>query len=115
MIKTGTLEAGIPMRRFANLASLGDGNHGEASRTEIITPDLAQGTGHFRTTIAAGQALMAALRGRVSSLCLPTYVLDIPGGFGKMPLNADYAMLQADGSYLIRDFQGALHIYRDPV
>lgn len=76
--------------------------------------DLAQGTGHFRTTIAAGQALMAALRGRVSSLCLPTYVIDIPGGFGKMPLNADYAMLQADGSYLIRDFQGALHIYRDP-
>jgi hypothetical protein len=45
VIKTGTLEAGIPMRRFANLASLGDGNHGETSRTEIITPDLAQGTG----------------------------------------------------------------------
>jgi lysine 2,3-aminomutase len=76
--------------------------------------DLAQGTSHFRTTIAAGQALMAALRGRVSSLCLPTYVLDVPGGFGKMPLNADYATLQPDGSYLIRDYQGGLHSYRDP-
>ncbi|MGL4320559.1 MAG: lysine-2,3-aminomutase-like protein [Paracoccaceae bacterium] len=76
--------------------------------------DLAQGTSHFRTTIAAGQALMAALRGRVSSLCLPTYVLDVPGGFGKMQLNADYVSLQPDGSYLIRDYQGGLHSYRDP-
>jgi lysine 2,3-aminomutase len=76
--------------------------------------DLAQGTSHFRTTIAAGQALMAALRGRVSSLCLPTYVLDLPGGFGKMPLNADYVTLQPDGSYLIRDYQGGLHRYCEP-
>jgi lysine 2,3-aminomutase len=77
--------------------------------------DLAQGTSHFRTTIAAGQALMVALRGRVSSLCLPTYVLDIPGGFGKVPLNADYATRQPDGSYLIRDYNGDLHAYSDPV
>lgn len=76
--------------------------------------DLAQGTSHFRTTIAAGQALMAALRGRVSGLCLPTYVIDVPGGFGKMPLNADYASMEADGSYLIRDYQGGLHRYCDP-
>lgn len=76
--------------------------------------DLAQGTSHFRTTIAAGQALMAALRGRVSSLCLPTYVIDVPGGFGKMPVTADYVALQPDGSYLIRDYQGGLHAYRDP-
>jgi lysine 2,3-aminomutase len=76
--------------------------------------DLAQGTSHFRTTIAAGQALMAALRGRVSSLCLPTYVIDLPGGFGKMPVTADYVTRQADGSYVIRDYQGGLHAYRDP-
>jgi lysine 2,3-aminomutase len=76
--------------------------------------DLAKGTSHFRTTIAAGQAIMAALRGQVSSLCLPTYVIDIPGGFGKVPLNGDYALLQPDGSYLIRDYQGGLHPYRDP-
>ena len=42
--------------------------------------DLAPGTGHFRTTLAEGQALMKALRGRLSGLCQPTYVLDIPGG-----------------------------------
>jgi lysine 2,3-aminomutase len=53
--------------------------------------DLAPGTAHFRTSIAEGQALMRALRGRVSGLALPTYVLDIPGGFGKVPIGPDYA------------------------
>ena len=49
-------------------------------------PDLAPGTSHFRLSIAEGQALMGALRGRVSGLCQPTYVLDIPGGHGKVPV-----------------------------
>jgi lysine 2,3-aminomutase len=48
--------------------------------------DLARGTAHFRTGIAAGQRLVRALRGRVSGLCQPTYVLDIPGGHGKVPI-----------------------------
>src|SRR5215468_12608149 len=52
--------------------------------------DLAPGTGHLRTTIAAGQALMRALHGRVSGLCQPTYVLDIPGGHGKAPIGPSY-------------------------
>ena len=49
--------------------------------------DLAPGTAHFRTTIAEGQALMTELRRRLSGLAMPTYVLDIPGAFGKMPIN----------------------------
>ena len=53
--------------------------------------DLAPGTGHFRTTIAEGQALMRALRGRYSGLCQPTYVLDIPGGHGKAPIGPAYS------------------------
>jgi lysine 2,3-aminomutase len=52
--------------------------------------DLAPGTAHFRATIAEGQALMADLRGRVSGLCQPTYVLDIPGGHGKAPIGPCY-------------------------
>jgi lysine 2,3-aminomutase len=52
--------------------------------------DLAPGTAHFRTTLAEGQALMADLRGRVSGLCQPTYVLDIPGGHGKAPVGPCY-------------------------
>ena len=49
-------------------------------------PDLVRGTGHFRVSIARGQALMRALRGRLSGLAQPTYVLDVPGGHGKVPI-----------------------------
>ena len=52
--------------------------------------DLAPGTSHFRTGLAEGQALMRALRGRLSGLCQPTYVLDIPGGHGKVPVGPGY-------------------------
>ena len=51
--------------------------------------DLAPGTAHLRTTIAEGQALMRALRGRYSGLCQPAYVLDIPGGYGKSPIGPE--------------------------
>jgi lysine 2,3-aminomutase len=77
--------------------------------------DLAPGTSHFRTTIAEGQAIMASLRGRISGTCLPAYVLDIPGGFGKVPLTPDYVTPMAPGRYRVRDPQGRLHDYADPV
>jgi lysine 2,3-aminomutase len=74
--------------------------------------DLAPGTGHFRTTIAEGQALMRALRGAVSGLCQPTYLLDIPGGAGKVPIGPDYLSGPAD-DYVVEDPRGAPHRYRD--
>jgi lysine 2,3-aminomutase len=73
-------------------------------------PDLAQGTAHFRTGIAAGQALMRELRGRVSGLCQPSYVLDLPGGHGKVPVGPCYAEPQ-DGAWAIEDFHGERHRY----
>jgi lysine 2,3-aminomutase len=76
--------------------------------------DLARGTSHFRTTIAEGQAIMAALRGRISGTCLPRYVLDLPGGHGKVPLGPGYLRETAPGRWLIRDWQGRTHDYRDP-
>ncbi len=76
--------------------------------------DLAKGTSHFRTTIAEGQALMAGLRGRVSGTLLPTYVLDIPGGFGKVPLVRDHAEPLGDGKWRIADWRGGVHLYQDP-
>ncbi len=75
--------------------------------------DLARGAGHFRTTIAAGQAIMAQLRGRMSGMGVPTYVLDIPGGFGKVPIGPEYLEQGAQG-YVVTDWQGQRHIYRDP-
>ena len=74
--------------------------------------DLAPGTAHFRTTIAEGQALMAELRRRLSGLALPGYVLDIPGAFGKMPLNSD-TISQHGSGYHIRDASGQVHAYED--
>jgi len=53
-------------------------------------PDLVRGTGHFRVSIERGQALMKALRGRLSGLAQPTYVLDVPGGHGKVPIGPGY-------------------------
>ena len=53
-------------------------------------PDHAPGTSHFRTGIAEGQAVVRAIRGRLSGLCQPTYVLDIPGGHGKVPVGPGY-------------------------
>jgi lysine 2,3-aminomutase len=77
--------------------------------------DLAPGTAHLRTTLAHGQELMRSLRGRVSGLCQPEYVLDIPGGHGKSPVGPNY--LTADHSkvretrYRIVDYCGDIHIY----
>lgn len=75
--------------------------------------DLARGTSHFRTSIAEGQAIMAALRGRLSGIGVPTYVLDIPGGYGKVPIGPGYVKPDA-GGYLVTDWQGQNHRYRDP-
>jgi lysine 2,3-aminomutase len=73
--------------------------------------DLAPGTAHLRTTIAEGQALMRALLGRVSGLCRPEYVLDIPGGYGKSPVGPVY--LEA-GHGAVEDFQGRSHALGSP-
>jgi lysine 2,3-aminomutase len=77
--------------------------------------DLAPGTSHLRTTIAQGQALVRALQGRVSGLCQPAYVLDIPGGHGKSPIGPSYirSAPAAPGgqSFEIEDFKGGRHIY----
>ncbi|WP_406721356.1 lysine-2,3-aminomutase-like protein [Thioclava litoralis] len=76
--------------------------------------DLARGTSHFRTTIDEGRALMRALRGRISGHCLPTYVLDIPGGHGKVPISAEYFAQQSTGHWKVTDWQGRIHDYLDP-
>jgi lysine 2,3-aminomutase len=73
-------------------------------------PDLARGTSHFRMGIDEGLALMRQLRGTISGLMQPTYVLDIPGGFGKVPLESANVE-QITGGHRIRDFAGVWHTY----
>lgn len=71
--------------------------------------DLAQGTSHFRTTIDQGQQIMRSLRGRVSGTCQPTYVVDIPGGHGKVPIGPTYLE-----SHPASDEQRDAHWITDP-
>src|SRR5580692_3027267 len=89
--------------------------------------DLAPGTSHLRTTLEHGQELMRALRGRVSGLCQPDYVIDIPGGYGKAPVGPNYlspadpsAQLNsspgegeepAETRYRVTDYCGDVHLY----
>jgi lysine 2,3-aminomutase len=73
--------------------------------------DLAPGTSHLRTSIEYGQDLMRALRGRLSGLCQPTYVLDIPGGHGKSPIGPNYLSRDEAGRARIDDFNGRSHCY----
>src|SRR4051795_13150370 len=83
--------------------------------------DLAPGTSHLRTTLKQGQQLMRALRGRVSGLCQPDYVLDIPGGHGKAPVGPNYlsepnSLSSADEPrpelrYRVLDYCGDVHLY----
>ena len=77
--------------------------------------DAAPGTSHFRTTIAEGRRLMRALRGRLSGIAQPTYVLDIPGGHGKVPIAASAASAgAAPGEWLVTDRAGVRHRYPPP-
>ncbi|MDH6269250.1 lysine 2,3-aminomutase [Rhizobium sp. SG_E_25_P2] len=76
-------------------------------------PDLAPGTSHFRLGIDEGRALVEALRRRVSGLCMPAYILDVPGGSGKASLTESPVMAVGEGAYEIFDRHGETHVYRD--
>ncbi|PZU86189.1 MAG: lysine-2,3-aminomutase-like protein [Chelatococcus sp.] len=76
-------------------------------------PDLAPGTAHFRLSLEEGQALVKSLRGHLSGLCQPTYILDIPGGAGKIPVGPSFLSgCEAHGvEAMAEDRSGRLHRY----
>ncbi len=74
-------------------------------------PDLAPGTAHFRVSLAEGRALYAGLRGHLPGHALPTYVLDIPGGAGKVPVDSPWVEAEPDGGWWILDRMGSRHRY----
>jgi lysine 2,3-aminomutase len=73
--------------------------------------DLARGTAHFRTSIEAGQAILREMRGHVSGLCQPSYVLDLPGGHGKAPIGPSFLSPAGDGRWRVEDFRGVKRDY----
>jgi lysine 2,3-aminomutase len=74
--------------------------------------DLAPGAAHFRVDIERGRELMRQLRGRLSGLCQPTYMLDLPGGHGKSPIGPNYLEgTGTDAAYRVTDYRGRSHLY----
>lgn len=80
----------------------------------IYQCDLSQGISHFRTTVEAGLEIMEKLRGHTSGLAVPTYVVDAPGGGGKIPLLPNYVVQREDKKWVLRNYQNKKFTYFEP-
>jgi lysine 2,3-aminomutase len=77
--------------------------------------DLVKGAGHFRTTVAKGVEIIEGLRGHTSGYAVPTYVVDAPGGGGKIPVMPQYLISQAPGKVVLRNYEGYITTYDEPL
>ncbi len=80
----------------------------------IYQCDLATGTEHFRTSVATGIQIMEKLRGHTTGYAVPTYVIDAPGGGGKIPVEPDYVMSRGNGKVVLRNYEGKVFEYPEP-
>ncbi|HMK74800.1 MAG TPA: lysine 2,3-aminomutase [Thermodesulfobacteriota bacterium] len=80
----------------------------------IYQCDLAMGTEHFRTSVATGIQIMEKLRGHTTGYAVPTYVVDAPGGGGKIPLQPDYVVSKGRGKIVLRNYEGRVFEYPEP-
>ncbi len=76
--------------------------------------DIAKGIGHFRTTVEQGIEIMRNIRGYISGFAVPTYVIDAPGGGGKIPINPDYILGIDDKQAVLRNYKGDIYTYPNP-
>jgi lysine 2,3-aminomutase len=80
----------------------------------IYQCDLTWGLDHFRTTVGEGLEIMEALRGHTSGFAVPTYVIDVPGGGGKVPISPQYILTMGEGSVIVRNYEGVIAAYHEP-
>lgn len=80
----------------------------------IYQCDLSQGIEHFRTPVSKGIEIIESLRGHVSGLAVPTFVVDAPGGGGKIPVMPNYLISQAPGKTILRNYEGKIATYYGP-
>jgi lysine 2,3-aminomutase len=80
----------------------------------LYMADLVEGSGHFRTTVAAGLEIMEALRGHTSGYAVPTFSVDLPGGGGKVPVMPNYLLSQSHHRLVFRNFEGYISTYTEP-
>jgi len=81
----------------------------------IYQCDPAHGINHFRTSVATGINIMEKIRGHISGYGVPTYVVDAPGGGGKIPVAPNYVISQAKGIFTLRNYKGEIYAYKEPV
>jgi lysine 2,3-aminomutase len=79
----------------------------------IYNCDLSEGLSHFRTTVSKGLEIMEALRGHTSGYAVPTFVVDAPGGGGKIPVMPQYLISQGAGTVVLRNFEGKISVYHE--
>ncbi|MCP5094245.1 MAG: lysine 2,3-aminomutase [Chloroflexi bacterium] len=77
--------------------------------------DLVEGSGHFRTSVSKGIEIIEGLRGHTSGYAVPTYVVDAPGGGGKIPVQPNYIISQSPGKTVLRNFEGFITTYQEPL
>jgi len=80
----------------------------------IYQCDLSKGISHFRTSIGRGIQIIESLRGHTSGLAIPTYVVDLPGGGGKVPVMPNYMLSMSDDSTILRNYEGSICVYKEP-
>ena len=76
--------------------------------------DLVEGAGHFRTPIAKGIEIMEGLRGHTSGFAVPQYIIDAPGGGGKIPVSPNYLLSMSDHKIILRNYEGYITTYEEP-
>ena len=81
----------------------------------IYQCDLVEGAGHFRTPVAKGIEIMEALRGHTSGYAVPTFVVDAPGGGGKIPVSPNYLISMSDHKIVLRNYEGYVTTYEEPL
>jgi lysine 2,3-aminomutase len=77
--------------------------------------DLVAGSGHFRTPVGKGLEIIEGLRGHTSGYAVPTYVVDAPGGGGKIPVMPNYLISYSDHKVVLRNYEGFITTYEEPV
>ncbi len=80
----------------------------------IYACDLSLGLSHFRTPVSKGIEIIEALRGHTSGFCVPTFVVDAPGGGGKIPVMPNYVLSQTPNKVVLRNFEGVITTYTEP-
>ncbi|MEW6724128.1 MAG: lysine 2,3-aminomutase [Bacillota bacterium] len=80
----------------------------------IYQCDLSRGIEHFRTPVARGIEIIELLRGHTTGLAVPTFVVDAPGGGGKIPVGPQYLVSQGQGKIVLRNYEGVISVYNEP-